>query len=177
MQDPQSSPPRDDQSIPEPGPAVTPAADAAAPAASAAPTSAPPVSSAPATGARPLGVTVIAILAAISGVFGILAGLTLLVGGTAVGIAVGSAALGGLASVIGAVTLVMSILMLAFAWGAWGLQPWAWTLGIVLQAIAIVMGLYNLFNGGSGAVISIALAAAITYYLFQPDVRRAFGRE
>jgi uncharacterized membrane protein (DUF2068 family) len=121
-------------------------------------------------------VTVIAILAAISGAFGILAGLTLLVGGTAIGMAAGSAALGGLASVIGAVTLIMAILSLAFAWGAWGLQPWAWTLGIVLQAIAIVLGLYNLLSGAGGAVLSIALAAAITYYLFQPDVRRAFGR-
>ena len=70
----------------------------------------------------------------------------------------------------------MAVLYLAFAWGAWGLQSWAWTLGIVLAAVSIVMGLYNLLNGGWSAVISIGLAALITYYLFQPDVRRAFGR-
>jgi hypothetical protein len=123
-----------------------------------------------------MGVTVIAILAAISGVFQIFGGLLLLLGSSALGIAFDSAALGGLAAVIGAVTLVIGILLLVFAWGAWGLQPWAWTLGVVLEAIAIVLGLFNLFNGSGGALISIAVAALITWYLFQPDVRRAFGR-
>lgn len=175
MQDTQPPPP-DDASMPEPTPSAPPAADPVAPAAPS-PAPASSYSSAPAAGARPLGVTVIAILAAISGVFGIMAGLTLLVGGTAIGMAAGSAALGGLASLIGAITLIMAILMIVFAWGAWGLQPWAWTLGIVLQAIAIVLGLYNLLSGGTGSIISIVLAAAITWYLFQPDVRRAFGRE
>jgi uncharacterized membrane protein (DUF2068 family) len=123
-----------------------------------------------------MGVTVIAILAAISGVFQIFGGVFLLIGSSALGMAFDSAALGGLAAVIGAITLVTGILLLVFAWGAWGLQPWAWTLGVVLEAIAIVLGLFNLFNGSGGAVLSIAIAALITWYLFQPDVRRAFGR-
>lgn len=169
MQDTQPPPPDDPSVAP---PVTTSAPETPAPAAAA-----PPASSAPAATGRPLGVTIIAILAAIYGVFGVFGGLLLLLGGSAIGIAAGSAAFGGLAAVVGAVTLVMAILMLVFAWGAWGLQPWAWTLGIVLEAIAIVLGLYNLFSGNGGAVISIALAALITYYLFQPDVRRAFGRE
>ena len=40
-----------------------------------------------------------------------------------------------------------------FAWGAWGLQPWAWTLGIAVQAVAIVLGLVYLINGDFGPVI------------------------
>jgi uncharacterized membrane protein (DUF2068 family) len=125
---------------------------------------------------RPLGVTVITILAAIDGLLFILGGVFLLIGSSAVGMMFDSAALGGLAAVIGAITLVIGILLLVFAWGAWGLQPWAWTLGVVLEAIVIVLGLFNLFNGSGGAVLSIAIAALITWYLFQPDVRRAFGR-
>ena len=168
----QDTPPPPSDGSPAPPVTTTPAPEPAAPAAAASPTS-----SAPATAERPLGVTIIAILAAIYGVFGIFGGLVLLLGGTAIGMAAGSAAFGGLAAVVGAVTLVMAILSLVFAWGAWGLQPWAWTLGIVLEAIAIVLGLYNLLSGNGGAVISIAIAALITWYLFQPDVRRAFGRE
>jgi uncharacterized membrane protein (DUF2068 family) len=125
---------------------------------------------------RPMGVTIITILAAIDGLLFVLGGVFLLIGSSALGIAFDSAALGGLAAVIGAVTLVIGILLLVFAWGAWGLQPWAWTLGVVLEAIAIVLGLFNLFNGSGGAVLSIAIAVVITWYLFQPDVRRAFGR-
>jgi hypothetical protein len=161
MQDTQPPPPND-PSVHEPAPAMS--------------SSSPPPGPV-ATSARPMGVTVIAILAAISGVFQIFGGLLLLLGSSALGVAFDSAALGGLAAVIGAVTLLMGVLLLVFAWGAWGLEPWAWTLGVVLQAIAIVLGLYNLLNGSGGGVISIAIAALITWYLFQPDVRRAFGRE
>ena len=90
--------------------------------------------------------------------------------------ATGSGALGGLAALIGAITLISGILSLLFAWGAWGLQPWAWTLGVVLMAVNIVLGLYQLINGSSGALFSIAISAAITYYLFRPEIRAAFGR-
>ncbi|HEY8169490.1 MAG TPA: hypothetical protein VIH24_00160 [Candidatus Limnocylindria bacterium] len=120
--------------------------------------------------------TILAILAAIGGVSAIFGGLALLVGGSFIGAYYDSAALGSLASVVGAVTLLAGILYLVFAWGAWGLQSWAWTLGVVLQAVALVLGVYNLINGSSGAFLSIAVAALITYYLFRPEIRAAFGR-
>ena len=145
------------------------------------PTSAPPPPASPtpgptATGQRPTGITVLAILAAISGVFGIFGSLVVLMGGAALGVAVGSADLGALTSVVGAVWLISSIAFLLFAWGAWGLQPWAWTLGVILAAVQIVLGVFQLFNGSPGSIVSILIAAGITYYLFQPEVKAAFGR-
>ncbi|HEX2519296.1 MAG TPA: hypothetical protein VHK04_07135 [Castellaniella sp.] len=145
------------------------------------PTSAPPPPASPTpgpttTGQRPTGITVLAILAAISGVFGIFGSLVVLMGGAALGVAVGSADLGALTSVVGAVWLISSIAFLLFAWGAWGLQPWAWTLGVILAAVQIVLGVFQLFNGSPGSIVSILIAAGITYYLFQPEVKTAFGR-
>ena len=142
------------------------------------PPSAPPPSREPAaTGERPMGITVLAILAAIAGVFGIFGGLLLMTTGAVVGAAAGSAGLAGLAAFLGAVTLGVAIAYIIFAWGAWGLKPWGWTLGIVLSAISIVLGLFNLINGGGfSSIIQIAIAAAITYYLFTPEVKAAFGR-
>ena len=78
--------------------------------------------------------------------------------------------------VTGLLLLVTSIAYLLFAWGAWGLQPWAWTLGIVLSAISIVLGVFQLIGGNPGSIISILIAAGITYYLFQPEIKTAFGR-
>ena len=74
------------------------------------------------------------------------------------------------------VLLISSIAYLLFAWGAWGLQPWAWTLGIILAAVQIVLGVFQLFNGNPGSLVSILIAGGITYYLFQPEVKAAFGR-
>lgn len=170
-------------------PSATPTTEATAPPAPQ-PTSAPPApqpTGAPAppasptpgptaTGQRPTGVTVLAILAAISGVFGIFGSLVVLLGGAALGVAVGSASLGALTSIVGAVWLISSIAFLLFAWGAWGLQLWAWNLGIILAAVQIVLGVFQLFNGSPGSVVSILIAAGITYYLFRPEVKAAFGR-
>ena len=143
---------------------------------SAPPPPATPISAPTATVKRPTGVTVLAILAAILGVFGIFGGLVLVMGSAAVGVLAGSAALGTLGSVVGFVLLISAIADLAFAWGAWGLRPWAWTLGIVIAAVQIVLGAFQLFNGNPGSLVSIAIAGGITYYLFQPEVKAAFGR-
>ncbi len=202
MQDPDQTPsgeaPRPDatsasdataapSSAADPAPAA-PAAPAAAAAAPPPPppapvtTSAPPPASQPLSGmpetlaGRPTGVTIIAVLAAIGGVFGIFGGLLLIGVGGFAGVATGSGAFGGLVALFGAVALISGILSLVFAWGAWGLQPWAWTLGVVLQAVSIVLALYNLVRGDTSAIISLAIAGVITYYLFQPGIRKLFGR-
>lgn len=190
MQDPDQNPsgeaPRQDPTAPSDASAAptsavdsTPPPPAVAPppvTTSAPPPAAPPPSTPATTGGRPTGVTIIAILAAIGGVFGIFGGILLIVGGGFLGAATGSGALGGLAALIGAVLLVSAVLNLIFAWGAWGLQPWAWTLGVVLQAVAGVIAVYQLINGVSGSFVSLAIAAVITYYLFRPEIRAAFGR-
>lgn len=145
------------------------------------PTSAPPPPPSPtagptATGQRPTGVTVLAILAAIAGVLGIFGGTLFLISGPVVAVATDSAELGVLGSVIGAVWLITAVAYLLFAWGAWGLQPWAWTLGIIIAAVSIVLGVVQLFSGDFSAIVSILIAGGITYYLFQPEVKAAFGR-
>jgi hypothetical protein len=164
-------PPATTSAPPPPPPASTPPPPASTPPPQVTTTSTPG-----ATAGRPTGITILAILAAIAGVFGIFGGLLLMLGGAAAGVATGSAALGGLAAVLGAAFLAVAILYLVFAWGAWGLKPWAWTLGIGLAAISIVLGLFSLINGEFSSLVSIAIAGAITYYLFRPEIQAAFGR-
>lgn len=133
---------------------------------------------------RPIGITILAILAFIFGILGIIGGLGLIsLGGAATGIgaatgAGGAVAGGGVAFVLGILTLFSSVLSVAFAVGAWGLKPWAWTLGVGAEALALigaVLGLGNEANRGS-SIFSILVAAGILFYLFTPTVKRAFGR-
>jgi len=127
--------------------------------------------------ARPQGVTILAVLAAIGGVLGLLAGLFALGIGGAVAAASGSGALGGLVSVLGIVAIAQGALALAFAYGAWTLKPWAWMLGIVAFGISLVLAVLNMVNGDfSGQIISAVIAVAILYYLNTPAVKAAFGR-
>ncbi len=124
---------------------------------------------------RPTGITILAILAAIAGVFGLLAAVALL-GLGAVG---GAAGLGGFVFVAGLFALAYAVLSLALAYGFWTLKSWAWPLGIGVQVLGIVQGVLQFLNDSSqlvGTVISLAIAALILWYLFQPNVKAAFGR-
>ncbi len=126
---------------------------------------------------RPTGVTVLAILAAIGGVFGILGGLALVgFGGVA---AAGGVAGGGLATIVGLLLLAYGVLAIVLAYGFWTLKPWAWTLGVGLQAAGIVINILQFVNDSRqlvSAIVSIAISALILWYLFQPHVKAAFGR-
>jgi uncharacterized membrane protein (DUF2068 family) len=125
---------------------------------------------------RPVGVTILAVLSIIGGILLLLGGIALLgLGGAA---AAGGATGGGLAVILGVVLLVIAALELAFGIGAWMLKPWAWMLGVISQVGSLVLSLIYILTGSdiTSQLISIIIAAVILYYLFTPNVRRAFGR-
>lgn len=127
--------------------------------------------------ARPTGVTILAVLAAIGGVLGLLGGIALLgLGGLAA--AGGSGLLASYGAIFGILAIVQGALALAFAYGAWTLQPWAWMLGIVAFGISLGLSVLNVVGGGNigSQAISIVIGIAIIYYLFTPAVKQAFGR-
>jgi len=114
------------------------------------------------TPARPTGITILAVLAAIGGVFSLLAAFT-------VGL------LGFFWTIL---FLVSAIFDFAFAYFAWTLQPLGWMLGIVAEGVAVLVALINLIAGGGfgNFLVSLIIAGAIVYYLFTPAVKQAFGR-
>lgn len=132
---------------------------------------------------RPTGVTILAILAAIGGVLGLLGGLAIIgIGGLAGGFIGGAAgaAIGGLAVIGGLIVLVLAVLELVLAYGFWNLRPWAWQLGVILAAVQIVIAILGVlrivfYQDIGGAIISIAISGVILYYLNQAEIRRAFN--
>ena len=130
----------------------------------------------PPAGARPTGITILAVLSAIGGVLTILAGLGLLAVGSVTATVV---AIGGLFAIFGIVFIVLGGAELAFAFGAWTLAPWAWMLGIGLMVASLVVTIAQIVLGYqsiTGSIIGIAINLIILYYLDTPDIRRAFGR-
>ena len=126
---------------------------------------------------RPTGVTILAILAFIGGVFGILGGLALV--GFSGLIAASGVAGSGLATILGVLLLIYGVLSLVLGYGFWTVKPWAWTLGIGLYGAGIVLNVLQYINDSTqlvSAIISIAISVAILWYLFQPHVKAAFGR-
>jgi hypothetical protein len=122
------------------------------------------------TPARPMGITILAVLSAIGGVLAILASLALIGLSGAVGVG------GGM--IIGLFVLVVGVLELAFAYGAWTLKPWAWTVGVAVEVLSLVSSALTVATGGSisSQLISILISAAIIYYMFTTTVNADCGR-
>ena len=121
---------------------------------------------------RPFGVTLIAILALIGGLFG-LCWPTLAF--------MGSALLPGVFGTIGALAgvflIIGPILQLVFSYGAFKLRSWAWYLGLIAAGITVIGVVINLINGASifSALWGSILSFVIFIYLLTLNVRNAFG--
>lgn len=120
--------------------------------------------------ARPTGITILAVLAAIGGIVGLFGGFTVLFAGTVL--------FGGAGALLGIAALAYAGLLIAFAYGAWTLKPWAWALGVAGAAFGIVLGVLYIIGGSDffSQIIGIAVDGAILYYLNQPTIKAVFGR-
>ncbi len=137
---------------------------------------------APAMTTRPGGITLIAVLAFISGVLG-LCGATPLFGVSLIGLVIPT----GVTQVLGVVGILLGlflalgpILQIIFAYGAWNLRSWAWWFGIVAIGISVLSAIVSIVGSG-GAAIHTALTNAllpiiIFIYLLTPNVRSVFNR-
>jgi uncharacterized membrane protein (DUF2068 family) len=124
---------------------------------------------------RPLGVTIIAILAFINGLLGLcVPGLVIIGGG------IGALFSGGLGLIVVCGGLLLAagpLVWLLVSYGAWNVRPWAWWAGMVATGITVVGVVVNIINGVGilQAVASAPLSIVIFIYLLLPDIRRAFG--
>ena len=154
---------------------------------------------------RPIGVTIIAILAVISGIILLIGGIGLIGAGALFSIASTnvsnnsniSQSLGpfvGIAFlVLGAVLLIIGIGYLIMSYGLLKGKGWAWTITIILTiisiAIQIISGFINsivtasitnhensIISGFGGQIIGIAINIIILYYLYRPHVKAFFGK-
>ncbi len=130
---------------------------------------------------RPTGVTIIALLALISGLLGLcgvtpLFGISLLGALIPTGVTQVLAAIGG---ILGLVLAIGPILQIIFAYGAWNLRSWGWWLGIIATGISVLGALVAILGSGGAAIhtaITNALIPIIIFiYLLTPNVRRAFN--
>ncbi len=116
---------------------------------------------------RPLGITIIAVLVAISGIFTIIISLLAL-------FAVRISALG-----VGLLifAIILGVIDLILAYGLWTLKKWAFWATAILEAISLVSAIIGIASGNrtSSQITSLVFAVIILVYLFADrNVRIAF---
>lgn len=125
---------------------------------------------------RPMGVTVLAVLALIAAIPALVGGLAL------VGVATFGEAIpvpDAFMYAVGAGTLLYAGLSFVLAYGFWTTRSWAWVAGIALQVLGIVTAVLQYANGErylASMIAGLVLPAVILVYLLQPRVKAAFSR-
>src|SRR6266487_4152135 len=132
---------------------------------------------------RPTGVTILGVLAILGGIALLVAGVAAIGLGLVIGTYAGSAftnalsnaGYSGLAS-IGAGVLVLGILYFAVGIGYFGGKGWAWTVGIIVTAISIVLDIIQIAFGAYSNAFGLVIGLLIIYYLTRPHVKVFFGK-
>lgn len=90
-----------------------------------------------------------------------------------------SSTIGLFLGILGAALLIIGILYLATGIGFFGGKGWAWTIGMIVSVLSIIVNvvqvIINPANIG-GAVISIIIPLIIIYYLTRAHVKAFFGK-
>ena len=128
-------------------------------------------------GGRPLGITVIAIILAVSGVFQLLVGSETL-GWTNLGLGAVAEA----AEVSGWASVISGVATIVVAGGLFTLAGWAWLLAVVVLGLRIVVEIALMLvpglgsPNGSAALINALVSAVILWYFMRPGVKASLGR-
>ena len=116
---------------------------------------------------RPVGVTVIAIVAAAGGLLSLFGGASVLAGMSS----------GPLALAI--IVIIFGILGLALGTGFSTGARWAWMAGIIIYIISIGLGIAEIIYGGQvgfiGGIIRTLAGIIIPLYLMRPGPKSFFG--
>ena len=145
-------------------------------------TTLPPAPAPKASTGRPIGVTVIAIVAFISGLMGLCAPMA--IGGVStIGLVIPSGftqVLGGLGLIFTCILGFGPFLQIIFAYGAWNLRSWAWWLGIISLGISVLGVIVGIVSSGGASILTTItnalLPIIIFVYLLMPNTRKAFDR-
>ena len=149
---------------------------------------------------RPVGVTIIAILAIIGGILLLFGGIafvalapilsqintidddsnssfSLNINGTDVTVPKNAFLIfGGFLGIIGGALIVIGIAGFVVAWGPLIGKGWAWIVTIIVAIISIILNLIVVISGGLENIIGLIIYGIIIYYLYRPSVKSYFGR-
>jgi len=123
---------------------------------------------------RPTGVTVLAILEAIAGVYYLATGFGDFVATsiirTLAGSGIPSDILPLISRSVGAVLLIFGLASLLLAWGLWTGKGWARMIALVIAILSIIASLISFH------LIGVVIDGIIIYYLTRPNVKQFFTK-
>jgi len=127
---------------------------------------------------RPTGVTILAVLEALSGLVWLLAGAGMMMVGALMPIfGVGLPMfLGAIAGLMSLVFLIFGIIAFVLAYGLFTGKGWAWLWSLVFAVIGVILALFEIMSSLGSGILPIIIYLVIIYYLTRHHVKVFFGK-
>jgi len=127
---------------------------------------------------RPIGVTIIAILAIATAVIGLTFG-ALLITGSALLASIGLFGVGGILAgimlVFAGIVMFFACLWLLVGWGFLNGKGWARTLGLIFSFLGVLFAIVLVASGSYPAIVGLLIWGLTIYYLFTGPVKTFFA--
>ena len=127
---------------------------------------------------RPIGVTIIAILAIATAVIGLTFG-ALLITGSALLASIGLFGVGGILAgimlVFAGIVMFIAFLWLLVGWGFLNGKGWARTLGLIFSFLGVLFAIVLVASGSYPAIVGLLIWGLTIYYLFTGPVKTFFA--
>jgi uncharacterized membrane protein (DUF2068 family) len=75
--------------------------------------------------------------------------------------------------ILAAVNILIAVVLIFIIIGLWRYQYWAWFATMVVTGIALILGIWQYFHGGS-PYVNLLINSLVVLYLNQRDLRRIF---
>jgi hypothetical protein len=120
-----------------------------------------------------MGLTVLAILEVLVGIYYLVTGYGELFGGAIIRsfayFGIPSGAFSIIPRFLGTVLIIIGLVSLVLAWGLWSGKGWARMAALVFAILGIIVNLISFH------IIGVAIEAIIVYYLTQPAIKQFFA--
>jgi len=124
---------------------------------------------------RPKGVTILAILEAVIGIYFLVTGFNDFVHVTAtirtLTYFVPSSVIQMIPRLLGVALMITGVVSLLLAWGLWTGKAWAWRLALIFVIVGAIVNLLSFH------LIGVVIDAVIVYYLTRPTVKQSFTKQ
>lgn len=128
------------------------------------------------TRSRPVGISIIAVLLGIQGVFELLFGIIALFAGPRIAIGYGGTIT--IYNVYPWTFLISGAILLFLVYGLWTLKRWAFWAIVIVEIINLLLGavqLFTTYNPGAVLLSMVIPAVILIYFLADEHVRTAFA--
>lgn len=128
---------------------------------------------------RPIGVTIIALLAIATAVLGLTFGALLITGSglvASIGFLGAGGLLAGIVLIFAAIVMFFAFLWLLVGWGLLNGKGWARTVGLIFSFLGVLFAIGGAATGWLPAIVGLLIWGLMIYYLFTGPVKAFFGK-